>query len=123
MTKSVGEYEPTKPISKAEREARKAFRHVEAEKAMSEHALAEKAFAQNRERLKAERLAREAAAGPVPKRRRSNFARTSARVDLAEVTLKLSAPRSYGVRAFPEANESRPINAAKARALLPGLRY
>ncbi|MCK1626864.1 hypothetical protein IVA87_11030 [Bradyrhizobium sp. 147] len=62
MTKSVGEYEPTKPISKAEREARKAFRHVEAEKAMSEHALA------NRERLKAERLAREAAAGPVPKK-------------------------------------------------------
>jgi len=68
MTKSVGEYEPTKPISKAEREARKAFRHVEAEKAMSEHALAEKAFAQNRERLKAERLEREAAAGPVPKK-------------------------------------------------------
>jgi hypothetical protein len=35
---------------------------------MSEHALVEKAFAQNRERLKAERLAREAAAGPVPKK-------------------------------------------------------
>ena len=68
MTKLVGEYEPPKPISKAEREARKAFRQVEAEKAMSEHALAEKAFAQNRERLKAERLAREAAAGPVPKK-------------------------------------------------------
>jgi len=44
MTKTVGEYEPPKPISKAEREARKAFRHVEAEKAMSEHALAEKAL-------------------------------------------------------------------------------
>ena len=68
MTKTVGEYEPPKPVSKAEREARKAFRHVEAEKAMSEHALAEKAFAQNRERLKAERLARETAAGPVPKK-------------------------------------------------------
>ena len=68
MTKTVGEYEPPKPISKAEREARKAFRQVEAQKAMSEHALAEKAFAQNRERLKAERLAREAAAGPVPKK-------------------------------------------------------
>ena len=68
MTKTVGEYEPPKPISKAEREARKAFRQVEAEKAMSEHALAEKAFAQNRERLKAEQLAREAAAGPVPKK-------------------------------------------------------
>ncbi|MGY4291359.1 hypothetical protein ACVWXO_010625 [Bradyrhizobium sp. LM2.7] len=46
MTKEVGEYEPPKPISKAEREARKAFRQVDAEKAMSEHALAEKAFAQ-----------------------------------------------------------------------------
>ena len=68
MTKTVGEYEPPKPISKAEREARKAFRQVEAEKAMSEHALAEKAFAQNRERLKAERLAREAATGSMPKK-------------------------------------------------------
>jgi hypothetical protein len=53
---------------RAEREARKAFRQVDAVKAMSEHALAEQAFAQNRERLKAERLAREAAAGPVPKK-------------------------------------------------------
>jgi hypothetical protein len=68
MTKIVGEYEPPKPISKAEREARKAFRQVDAEKAMSEHALAEKAFAQNRERLKAERLAWEAVARPVPKK-------------------------------------------------------
>ena len=69
MTKTVGEYEPPKPISKAEREARKAFRQVDAVKAMSEHVLAEEAFAQNRERLKAERLAREAAAGPVPKKK------------------------------------------------------
>ena len=68
MTKTVGEYEPPKPISKAEREARKALRQVDAEKAMSEHALAEKAFAQNRERLKAERLAREAVASPVTKK-------------------------------------------------------
>ncbi|QDP27088.2 hypothetical protein FNV92_07005 [Bradyrhizobium cosmicum] len=68
MTKTSGEYQPPKPISKAEREARKAFREVDAVKAMSEHALAEKAFAQNRERLKAERLAREAAAGPAPKK-------------------------------------------------------
>ena len=69
MTKTVGEYEPPKPISKAEREARKAFRQVDAVKAMSEHARAEEAFAQNRERLKAERLAREAAAGPAPKKK------------------------------------------------------
>jgi hypothetical protein len=68
MTKTFDEHHPPKPISKAEREARKAFRQVDAVKAMSEHALAEEAFAQNRERLKAERLAREAAAGPVPKK-------------------------------------------------------
>ena len=59
MTKTTGEYEPPKQISKAEREARKAFRQVDAAKAMSEHALAE--------RLKAERLAREAAAPLAPK--------------------------------------------------------
>jgi hypothetical protein len=69
MTKTFGEHQPPKPISKAEREARKAFRQIDAVKAMSEHALAEQAFAQNRERLKAERLAREAAAGPVPKKK------------------------------------------------------
>jgi hypothetical protein len=36
MTKTPGEYEPPKQISKAEREARKAFRQVDAAKAMSE---------------------------------------------------------------------------------------
>jgi hypothetical protein len=50
-----------KVITPAEREARKAFRQVEAEKAMTEHEIAEKAFYDNRDRLKAERLAREAA--------------------------------------------------------------
>jgi hypothetical protein len=60
MTKAPGEYEPSKPITKAEREARKAFRQVDAEKAMTEHEIAQKAFSANRERLKAERLAREA---------------------------------------------------------------
>jgi len=50
-----------KAITPAEREARKAFRQVEAEKAMTEHEIAEKAFYNNRDRLKAERLAREAA--------------------------------------------------------------
>jgi len=68
MTRTFGEHQPPRPISKAEREARKAFRQVDAVKAMSEHARAEKAFAQNRERLKAERLAREAAAGPAQKK-------------------------------------------------------
>jgi hypothetical protein len=50
-----------KVITPAEREARKAFRQVDAEKAMTEHEIAQRAFANNRERLKAERLAREAA--------------------------------------------------------------
>ena len=45
----------------AEREARKAFRQVEAAKAMTDHERAQKAFNENRERLKAERLEREAA--------------------------------------------------------------
>jgi hypothetical protein len=63
MTKATtpGEVAQTKPMTSAEREARKAFRHVDAEKAMTEHEIAQKAFSNNRERLKAERLAREAA--------------------------------------------------------------
>ena len=65
MTKTPGEVGPPKPITKAERDARKAFRQVDAEKAMTEHEIAQKAFSANRERLKAERLAREAAGMPV----------------------------------------------------------
>ena len=65
MTKIPGEIEPPKPITKAEREARKAFRKVDAEKAMTEYEIAQKAFSANRERLKAERLSREAAETPV----------------------------------------------------------
>jgi hypothetical protein len=42
-------------MTKAEREARRAFRQVDAEKAMTEHEIAQKAFHANRERLKAER--------------------------------------------------------------------
>ena len=67
MTKTPGKAEPQKPISKAEREARKAFRQVDAQKAMTEHEIAQKAFSKNRERLKAERLEREAAAPPPTK--------------------------------------------------------
>jgi hypothetical protein len=58
MTKTPGEVEPFKPITKAVRE-HKAFRQVDAEKAVTEHEIAQKAFSANRERLKAERLARE----------------------------------------------------------------
>jgi hypothetical protein len=46
-------------ISPAEREARKAFREVDASKALTEHESEQKAFHDNRERLKAQRLARE----------------------------------------------------------------
>ena len=50
-----------KVTTPAEREALKVFRPVEVEKTMTEHAKAQKAFYENRERLKTERLAREAA--------------------------------------------------------------
>ncbi|MGY4568425.1 MULTISPECIES: hypothetical protein [Bradyrhizobium] len=46
--------------SGAEREARKVFREAEAKEALSDYAKAQEAFYENRERLKAERLAREA---------------------------------------------------------------
>jgi hypothetical protein len=52
----------TKPPTKAQRDAHKAFRPVGAKKAMTEHETEQKAFSSNRERLKAERLAREATA-------------------------------------------------------------
>jgi hypothetical protein len=65
MTKTPGEFESPRPTTKAEREARKAFRQLDAKTAMTEHEIAQKAFADNRERLKAERLAREAAGPPI----------------------------------------------------------
>ena len=67
MTKAPGEIEPPKQITKAEREARKAFRQLDAVTAMNEYEITQKTFAENRERLKAERLAREAAAPPPTK--------------------------------------------------------
>jgi hypothetical protein len=51
-----------KVITPAERAAQKLFREAEASKAMTDYEHAQKAFHQNRERLKALRLAREAAA-------------------------------------------------------------
>jgi hypothetical protein len=65
MRKIPGEVEPPTPLTKEEREARKAFRQLDSKKAMTEHEIAQKAFSANRERLKAERLAREAAGPPV----------------------------------------------------------
>jgi hypothetical protein len=67
MSKTPGEIHPPKQVTKAEREAHKAFRQVDAKKAMTEHEIAQKAFSNNRERLKAERLAREAAEPPPKK--------------------------------------------------------
>ena len=64
MTKTPGGVQPPKQLSKAERDARKVFRQVDAQKAMTEHEIAQQAFSNNRERLKAERLAREAAGSP-----------------------------------------------------------
>jgi hypothetical protein len=54
-------HESEKPTS-AQREAQKAFREAEVKVAMSPYVRAQEAFHANRERLKAERLAREAAA-------------------------------------------------------------
>ena len=65
MSKTPGNFEQPKLLTKAEREAHKAFRQVDSKAAMTEHETAEKAFSNNRERLKAERLAREASAAPA----------------------------------------------------------
>ena len=70
MTKRPYEVGPPRQSTKAEREARKAFREVEAKKAISEHDLAQEAFYKNKERLKAERLAREAEAPTEPQAKR-----------------------------------------------------
>lgn len=69
MTRTAGHVGPSKQITTAEREARKAFRQVDAAAAMNEHELVQAAFALNHQRLKAERLAREAAAPPPEKAR------------------------------------------------------
>jgi hypothetical protein len=69
MNKTTGEVQPPEPMTKAQREAGKAFRKVEVKQAMTDHDVAQKAFAKNHARLKAERLAREAAAPPVIKAR------------------------------------------------------
>jgi DNA-directed RNA polymerase alpha subunit len=65
MTKTPGEFEPPKPITKAERDARKAFRQVDATKAVAEHEQTQRAFNENRERLRTERIARETVKGPM----------------------------------------------------------
>jgi hypothetical protein len=68
MTKKPHGVEPPRHLTKPAIEARKAFREVGAKKAISEHDLAQKAFYKNKERLKAERLAREAEAATEPQK-------------------------------------------------------
>jgi hypothetical protein len=65
MTRPTGKHSPSEPITTAEREARKIFRQVDAKKAVTEYEADQKAFHANRERLKKERLAREAAGTSV----------------------------------------------------------
>lgn len=50
-----------RPPTRAQREAQKVFGQAKTGKAMTEHEKAQEAFHKNRERLKAERLIREAA--------------------------------------------------------------
>jgi hypothetical protein len=70
MSKKPGEFEPRMPLSKEEKQARKERREAAARVAMAENANAAEAFARNRDRLRAERLAREAGEPtPPPKRR------------------------------------------------------
>jgi len=58
-------------LTSEERKARDAVRRAEAEQAMREHRTAQKAFHENHHRLRAERLAREAAREREAERRTS----------------------------------------------------
>ena len=53
---------PARVLTSEQRAARNAERRADAEQAMRDHEAAQKAFYDNRERLRAERLAREAGA-------------------------------------------------------------
>ena len=58
--KALDNFERRKPLSKEEKQARKERQEAAARIAMAENAKPAEAFARNRERLRAERLAREA---------------------------------------------------------------
>jgi hypothetical protein len=66
--KTPDKFERSEPLSKEQRQVRKELRASEARLAMAEHENAAEAFVRNRERLKAERLAREAGVKQPPKR-------------------------------------------------------
>jgi len=64
--KKPEEFERREPLSKEQKQARKERREAEARMASAENAKAAEAFDKNRERLKSERLAREAVEIPPP---------------------------------------------------------
>ncbi|OPH83024.1 hypothetical protein [Nitrobacter vulgaris] len=68
--KKPEEFERRKLPSKEERAARKVLRKADARVAMAEHENAAEAFAKNRERLREERLAREAAEPHSPPKKK-----------------------------------------------------
>ena len=65
MTETTEDFTARSPriLTSEERKARDAARRVDAEQAMREHEASERHFQANHERLRAERLAREARAG------------------------------------------------------------
>jgi hypothetical protein len=64
--KMPDKFDRPKRLSKKQLQARKALKEADARVAMAEHEKAAEAFAKNRERLKAERLAREAGETTAP---------------------------------------------------------
>jgi hypothetical protein len=64
--KTPDKFERRPPLSKEQKQARKERREAAARVATAENAKAAEQFAKNRERLKAERLAREAGATTQP---------------------------------------------------------
>ncbi|MDR6302746.1 hypothetical protein GGQ85_000422 [Nitrobacter vulgaris] len=58
--KEFDKFEPRRPLSKEQKQARKERREAEARLATAENVKAAEAFARNRKRLREERLAREA---------------------------------------------------------------
>ena len=64
MTEQSFEARPPRILTSEERKARDAERRAKAEEAMRDHEAAQKAFYKNRERLRAERLARDAGEAP-----------------------------------------------------------
>ena len=76
MSRGSGQSEPREPLSKEQKHARKALKEADAKVAMAEHEKTTEAFDKNRERLKAERLAREAAEPAAPPKKKKSGLKT-----------------------------------------------